>query len=142
MKARDIMTSDPARVTPDTKLSAAARLMKEKDVGLLPVVEADGSSKLIGLITDRDITLKHVAAGHSSDDCTVREAMSGNPTTCSPDADVDDVMKTMGSEQVRRIPIVDERSNLVGIVSQADIALQVDDATRTDRTLEQISKPS
>ena len=141
MKAKDIMTSDLAHVTPDTRLSDAAKLMKERDVGLLPVVEANGSGKLVGLITDRDITLRHVAVGHTSNECTVREAMSENATTCPPDADIGDVMKMMGKEQVRRIPIVDERSNLVGIISQADIALRVDDAKKTDRTLEQISKP-
>lgn len=141
MKAQDIMTSNLACVTPDTLLTEAARLMNERNVGLLPVVDAEGSSKLVGLITDRDITLRHVAAGHASNECKVSEAMSENATTCPPDADVEDVMKVMGSEQVRRIPVVDERSNLVGIISQADIALRLDDAKRTEHTLEQISKP-
>lgn len=141
MKAHEIMTSELVCVTPDTLLNEAARLMQEKNVGLLPVVDADGSSKLVGLITDRDITVRHVAAGHTSKDCKVREAMSTNATTCPPDADVEDVMMMMGKEQVRRIPVVDERSNLVGIISQADIAIRLDDAKRTEHTLEQISKP-
>jgi CBS domain-containing protein len=140
MKAQDIMTHDPVCVTPDTPLSEAARLMKDHDVGMLPVVDADGSSKLVGLVTDRDITVRHVAQGHKGD-CKVREAMTGDATTVRTDADVRDVMSVMGEEQIRRIPVVDERAMLVGVISQADIVLQVDDATATDRTIGQISQP-
>lgn len=141
MKASEIMTSDPVCVTPETSLSEAAKVMKDKDVGMLPVVDADGSRKVVGVITDRDITVRHVAAGHTSADCTVREAMSRKTTTCPKNADVDDVMKVMGAEQLRRIPVVDERSNLVGVISQADIVLRLDDADATERTIGQISKP-
>jgi CBS domain-containing protein len=141
MKAQDIMTSDPVCVTPDTLINEAARLMKDRDVGMLPVVDEDGSAKLVGLITDRDITVRHVAAGHTSKQCKVSEAMSKNATTCGPSADVSDVMRVMGSEQVRRIPVVDERSNLVGVISQADIVLRLDDPNATERTIGEISKP-
>lgn len=141
MKAQDIMTSDPACVTPETSLHDAAKLMKDRDVGMLPVVDSDGSSKLVGLITDRDITMRHVAAGHTSADCKVREAMTTKTTTCPKNADVIDVMKVMGDEQLRRIPVVDERSNLVGVISQADIVLRLDDAVASDRTISKISKP-
>ena len=75
MKAQDIMTRDPRSVTPDTPITEAARLMKEQDVGILPVVESSNSRKLVGVITDRDITIRHVAAGHKPD-CKVSEAMS------------------------------------------------------------------
>jgi CBS domain-containing protein len=141
MKAQDIMTSDPVCVTPDTLLHEAAQLMKDRDVGMLPVVNADGSNTLVGLITDRDITVRHVAAGHNSNACLVREAMSSNTTTCPSNADVDDVMKVMGAEQIRRIPVVDERSNLVGVISQADIVLRLNNAKATERTIGQISRP-
>lgn len=141
MKAQDIMTSDPARVTPDTSLQDAAKLMMDRDVGMLPVVDGDGSSKLIGLITDRDITMRHVAAGHTTADCKVSEAMTTKTTTCPKNADVKDVMKVMGDEQLRRIPVVDERSNLVGVISQADIVLRLDDAVASDRTIGKISTP-
>ncbi|MEO7042025.1 MAG: CBS domain-containing protein [Gemmatimonadaceae bacterium] len=141
MKAQDIMTSDPACVTPETSLHDAAKLMKDRDVGMLPVVDGDGSSKLVGLITDRDITVRHVAAGHASADCKVREAMTTKTTTCPKNADVMDVMKVMGDEQLRRIPVVDERSNLVGVISQADLVLRLDDAVASDRTISKISKP-
>ena len=141
MKAQDIMSGDPVCVTPDTLLNDAARLMRDRDIGMLPVVDGDGSSKLVGLITDRDITVRHVAKGHKGAACKVREAMSDDVTTCRADADVADVMNTMGSEQIRRIPVVDEREMLVGVIAQADIVTRMDDAIAADRTIQQISKP-
>jgi len=141
MKARDIMSGDPVCVTPDTLLNDAARLMRDRDIGMLPVVDGDGSSKLVGLITDRDITVRHVAKGHKGATCKVREAMSDDVTTCRADADVADVMNTMGSEQIRRIPVVDEREMLVGVIAQADIVTRMDDAIAADRTIQKISQP-
>jgi CBS domain-containing protein len=139
MQARDIMTPHPASVTPATSLTHAAQLMKSQNVGMLPVVDDEGSSTLVGVITDRDIAIRHVAEGHTTNGCEVREAMSVNLATCPPDAGLGDVMEVMGREQVRRIPIVDERGVLVGVVSQADLVLQADDALGAERTIEQIS---
>lgn len=138
--AQDIMTTDPACVTPETPISEAALMMKNQNVGMLPVVETEGSDKLVGVITDRDITIRHVAEGHGSSDDPVREAMTSNVTTCKAGDDIQDVMKTMANEQVRRIPIVDDRGALVGVVSQADIALEAKD-TATGSTVEKISEP-
>src|SRR5687768_6733342 len=139
MKAQDIMTRDPRTVTPDTPITEAARLMKEQDVGILPVVESSSSRKLVGVITDRDITIRHVAGGHMPD-CKVREAMSSGVKTCRADDDLNSVMDVMGSEQVRRIPIVDERGGLVGIVAQADIVIEAPNDKRAERTVEKISE--
>lgn len=141
MKAQDIMTPEPVIVTPDTPLDEAARLMKDQNVGMLPVVEAEGSKQLIGVITDRDIAMRHVAEGHGSTDCAVREAMTEHVSTCTPDTEVDEVMDLMGREQVRRIPIVDERGSLVGIVAQADIVLEAEDEKKAEKTIEKISEP-
>jgi CBS domain-containing protein len=141
MQAQDIMTAELISVTPDTLIDDAARLMKEQNVGMLPVVQVDGSKKLVGVITDRDITLRHVAEGHPGKTCRVREAMTEHVTTCAPNTDVKEVMAVMGREQVRRVPIVDGRASLVGVVAQADIARRADDAKATGRTLEQISEP-
>jgi CBS domain-containing protein len=141
MKAQEIMTSDPVYVTPETPIQEAAQMMKDQNVGMLPVVGGEGSRALVGVITDRDITIRHVAEGHSSTDCAVREAMTENVTTCRPDANVDEVMDVMGREQVRRIPIVDERGSLVGIVAQADVVLHARDEKKAERTIEEISKP-
>lgn len=140
MKIQDIMSAEPSTVTPDTPITEAARLMKEHNIGMLPVVESEGSRRLIGVVTDRDITIRHVAEGHLSD-CRVREAMTDNVSTCKADEDIDRVMTLMAREQVRRIPIVDERGDLVGIVSQADIVLESGDGKKAEKTLEEISRP-
>lgn len=140
MKIQDIMSADPNTVTPDTPITEAARLMKNHNIGMLPVVESEGSRRLVGVITDRDITIRHVAEGHLSD-CPVREAMTDNVSTCKADENVDRVMNLMAQEQVRRIPIVDERGDLVGVVSQADIVLESGDGKKAEETVEQISRP-
>ena len=141
MKANEIMTSQPVCVTPDTPIQEAAQLMKDQNVGMLPVVQTEGSKQLIGVITDRDITIRHVAEGHTSTDCQVSEAMTDDVTTATPDSDVNDVMEIMGREQVRRIPIVDERGELVGVVAQADVVLHATDDRKADQTIEEISQP-
>jgi CBS domain-containing protein len=140
MKAKEIMTKQPKCVTPDTSVREAARLMKEQDVGVLPVVERDGSNRLIGIVTDRDIAIRHVAEGHDSSSCPVREAMTSNVRTAREDDDVDAVMDLMGKEQVRRIPVVDDRGSLVGIVAQADIVREARDDKKAERTIEKISE--
>lgn len=140
MKIQDIMSADPNTVTPDTPITEAARLMKEHNIGMLPVVESEGSRRLVGVVTDRDIAMRHVAEGHVND-CPVREAMTDNVATCKADENIDSVMTLMAQEQVRRIPIVDERGDLVGIVSQADIVLESGDEKKAEKTVEQISRP-
>ena len=139
MKIQDIMSVEPTTVTPDTPITEAARIMKERNIGMLPVVES-GSLRLVGVVTDRDITIRHVAEGHVRD-CPVREAMTDKIATCKPDESVERVMSLMAEEQVRRIPIVDERGNLVGVVSQADIVLESGDTGSAEKTVEQISRP-
>ena len=139
MKAKEIMSKTPTVVTPDTSVQEAARMMKSEDVGVLPVVDSQGSRRLVGLITDRDIAIRVVAEGRTS--ATVSDAMSSNLKTAKPDDSVKDVMALMGSEQVRRIPIVDDSGAIVGIVAQADIVLEGDDK-RAERTIEAISQPN
>ena len=138
MKAQDIMSKNPASVTPDTSVQEAARLMQQQDVGILPVVESATSKRLVGLVTDRDITVRVVAEGRSN--ATVRDAMTSNAKSVRADDSVKDVMKLMGSEQVRRIPVVDDDGRVVGIVAQADIVLEGDDR-KAEETIEKISAP-
>jgi len=140
MKAQEIMTRDPACVTPDTNVREAVQLMQKEDVGLIPVVESESSRRLVGVITDRDVAIRVVGDGRPADG-QVREFMSESVHTAKEDEDVDAVMRLMGNEQIRRVPIVDERGGIVGIVSQADVAREGADAERVDRTLEKISKP-
>jgi CBS domain-containing protein len=144
MKISELMSRNPCTVSPETPVSEAARLMKEEDVGIVPVVERVGGAetrgRLVGVITDRDIAIRHVAEGRSSD-APVRDVMSGGVRTASPDDSVDDVMELMGREQVRRIPIVDDRGSLVGVVSQADLARKASNDGKVEKTVEQISQP-
>ncbi|MDQ3188313.1 MAG: CBS domain-containing protein [Pseudomonadota bacterium] len=130
------MTTDVEVVRPEETLRDAARAMADLDVGSLPV--CDGK-KLIGMITDRDITVRAVAEGKSSD-TPVSEVMTDEVVWCSESDSVDEVLQKMSDAQVRRIPVVDEDRQLVGIVALGDIALEEDDAV--DETLRDISMPS
>jgi len=141
MKAQDIMAKDPRCVTPRTSIQEAARLMKTEDVGALPVIESESSRRLVGIITDRDITIRAVADGRDIGSVTVSDVMSKSATTAKANDNVDDVMKVMGREQVRRIPIVDDRDQLVGIVSQADVVLKAKSDSKSEHTVEKISEP-
>lgn len=140
MKIQDVMTRNPRTVTPDAAAREAARIMQEEDVGVVPVVEGDRSRRLVGVVTDRDIAIRVVAEGRTAD-ARVRDVMTNTLHTRQPDDDLDDAMDTMASEQVRRIPIVDDRGELVGIVSQADIVRKAHDESKAEETVERISEP-
>ena len=141
MKVHDIMTRDPSCVTPDTTVREAAQVMKREDVGIVPVIAAQNSRTLVGVITDRDIAVRCVADGHDGTQ-RVRDCMTTDKlATCRESEDVDRAMDTMRTEQVRRIPIVDERGSLVGIVAQADIVRKASNDAKAERTVEQISQP-
>jgi len=141
MRIQDIMTKDPRCVTPDATVREAAQVMSREDVGMVPVVERNTDKRLIGVVTDRDIAIRCVAEGKDGT-CRVRDVMSSDDlATCSQGDDVDAVMEAMRSEKVRRIPIVDERGSLVGIVSQADVVRKARDGQSAERTVEHISEP-
>lgn len=138
MKARDIMTSNPRVVTASDSISRAAEIMREADVGVVPVVEDSGSMRLAGLVTDRDIAVRIVAEGRDGN-VNVREVMSSGLKTVGPDDDVNRVTELMKSEQVRRIPVC-EGDRLVGIIAQADVAREGRDS-KTGDVVEKISEP-
>ena len=140
MKIQDVMTRNPATVTPDALASEAARIMKDEDVGVVPVVEDNESRKLVGVVTDRDLAVRLVAEGRDAQS-RVRDVMSGRLHTGRADDSLDNAMDTMAREQVRRIPIVDERGALVGIVSQADVVRKAKDESKAEDTIERISEP-
>lgn len=142
MKAQDIMSKDPTCVTPDTTLVDAARLMKDENIGIVPVVESNDSRRLVGVVTDRDIAVRAVAEGRDGVTTSVGHVMSADVRTTTADNSVDDVMELMGREQVRRIPVIDDGGLLIGIISQADIVLDAKDNKRAAKTVEQISKPT
>jgi CBS domain-containing protein len=144
MKARDLMTANPAVVTPEQPVSHAAEIMRDHNVGVVPVVENRSSMRLQGLITDRDIAVRHVAEGHQRD-CTVREHMTNAPLdTVEPDADVTKALEQMKRDQFRRIPVADREGRLLGIIAQADVALETgrDRPETVAEVVRKISEPA
>ena len=136
----DIMTTNPTCCVAADPVSKAAEVMKNEDVGAVPVVEDDSSKKLVGIVTDRDMVL-NVVAEKKGLDTRVEEVMSRNPVTCRPDDPVQHAMDRMSQHQVRRIPVVDGKDRVVGIISQADLATRADQPEKTADVLEDISQP-
>jgi len=143
MKARELMTEQPACCTPDQTIQEAAQLMRDNDCGCVPVVEDTQTNRIVGLVTDRDITCRCTAEGKGPD-TLVREAMSSDPKSCGPEDEVEIVEKIMAEGQVRRVPVVDNRGCCLGIIAQADLALNERAASDRDvgQVVEQISAPS
>ena len=121
MKISECMTPDVLTVRPDQKLSEVAKLMLDEDIGILPVANAD---RMLGMITDRDIVVRAVARGLDAQ-TPVKEVMSQEVLYCFEDQDVDDVAQNMSDLQVRRLPVVDRRKRLVGIITTGDLAREV-----------------
>lgn len=140
MRALELMSPNPATCTPETSLERAAHLMETHDCGCLPVVE-NGSGRVIGVVTDRDIALRGVGHGKPAQSL-VGDIMSTDPTCCHPVDNVETVQRIMADRQVRRVPVIDEGGNCVGIIAQADLALHDLPARDVARTVERISKPS
>ncbi|MDI9508560.1 MAG: CBS domain-containing protein [Clostridiales bacterium] len=136
MRIRDIMTKDVATLRSDDTIERAARLMKQYDVGSIPVCTDD---KIIGIITDRDIAVRSVAPGQVSEQ-RVGDVMSTNLVIGNPDMDVQDAASIMSDRQIRRLPIV-ENNSLVGIVSLGDISLESSTRGSAEEALKNISKP-
>jgi CBS domain-containing protein len=115
----DIMTRDVQIIGPDDSLHLAAQLMDQLNVGSLPVCSG---RKLLGIVTDRDITVRGTAVGLRPDEARVGEVMSRGTEFCTDDQDAQEVLKTMGNAQVRRLPVINVQRELVGIVSLGDLA--------------------
>ncbi len=137
MKVSDVMTRNVEVISPDASLREAARKMDNLNVGVLPV--CDGQ-RLVGVLTDRDITVRATAIGESPDVTRVDEIMSGEVWWCYDDDAIEDVAHRMGEKQVRRMPVVDHNKLLVGIVALGDMATDL--APGTEDALRQISEPS
>jgi len=126
MKIESIMTKDVSFCRPDSSLNEAAQIMWDRDCGCVPVTDADGSGDLVGILTDRDVCIAGYTQGKSLIDIPVSSAMSSGVSTCKPDDTINDAEKEMRSEQVRRLPVVDEANHLLGIVSLADLTLEAE----------------
>jgi CBS domain-containing protein len=136
----EIMTKQPAYCLPSSTAQEAARLMKGQDVGPIPVVDGRESKKLIGIVTDRDLTMKVVADGLGPS-TRIEEVMTREPVACHPDDRLESVLDAMSDNQVRRVPVVDNEHRLVGIISQADVATRIAAPKRTAEVLQEISRP-
>jgi CBS domain-containing protein len=133
---KDAMTSNPCSIDADKPVSYAAKMMRDEDVGLAPIVEGD---RLIGTLTDRDIATRVVAEGRDPNSTTVREVASQDLVTIEPDARLDDALQLMAKHQIRRLPVVEQGDRLVGVVAQADVAEHAE-PSQTGRMVGEISE--
>jgi CBS domain-containing protein len=137
MKVREAMTRDVRLVKPDQPISEAARLMAEFDIGAVPVEEND---RLVGMITDRDIAVRAVAAGRGPD-TAVREVMSREVKYCFEDQSIDEVTQNMGELRIRRLPVLTRDKRLIGILSLGDLAIDEGARDEAGEALGGISRP-
>jgi CBS domain-containing protein len=133
----EIMSTEVRVIGPEVSLGEAARLMRDLDVGALPVCH---DRQLLGMVTDRDIAVRGVAAGLGADDACVSDVMSTDAQWCTEDQDSEEVMRLMAQKQVRRLPVINVDKELVGIVSLGDLALR--QSGHIDETVRGISEPS
>jgi CBS domain-containing protein len=133
---REAMTSNPCAIEADRSVAYAAKMMKQEDVGLAPIVD---SGRLVGAVTDRDIVVRVVAEGKDPDAVSVREVSSENLVTIDPQQGLDEALSLMARYQVRRLPVVEEDGRLVGVLAQADVAEEAK-PKKTGEMVEEISR--
>lgn len=138
MKVKDIMTKNVAYINPDASVTEAAQLMQKHNVGSIPVMDSSG---IVGVVTDRDIVVRNIAHGKSPQDTVVRDIMTSQVATVTPDTDVDEISELMSRHQVRRMPVV-KNNTLVGIVALGDMATCPGADMEASEALSEISKPS
>ena len=136
MKVRDVMTQKPIHIHKDETVAVAARTLTHYNIGAVPV--CDGNDRLCGMVTDRDMVTRCLAAGKDPGKTKVADVMTGGVITAGPDMAVRDAAAIMGSKQVRRLPVV-EGGRLCGIVSLADLAVNEKSDDQAGRALSQIS---
>lgn len=138
MKVRDIMTKEVAYINPESTVSEAAQLMQKHNVGSIPVCDQNG---VVGIVTDRDIVVRNVAHGKSPQETRVRDVMTGQVNTATPDMEVDAAADLMAQYKVRRLPVV-ENNRIVGMVSLGDIACDRKFNFEASKALAEISTPA
>jgi CBS domain-containing protein len=130
------MTENPRTISAEETVVDAARLMREEDAGIAPIVDG---GRLVGVLTDRDIAIEVVAAGKDPGSTKASDVASKNLVTVDPQQDLDEALRLMAQHQVRRLPVVEEDGKLVGIVAQADVARHAS-PERTGEVVEEISE--
>jgi len=139
MLLRDIMTRDPGVVSPGDTLEQAARIMEVLDVGPIPVCEG---KRVVGMLTDRDITVRATAAGCDPKTTLVSDAMSQDVVSCYEDQDVQEAAGLMKEKQIRRLLVLNRADDLVGIVSLGDLAIEAEDKGQPGDVLKKVSEPT
>lgn len=139
MNVKNIMTPNPVCCTPESKLQDVAKLMVDHDCGCIPVVESSSNNKPIGMITDRDITIRTVAEGRNPLEMTAGDAMTPSAITITPETSVEECCEVMERNQIRRVAVVDENGACCGMVAQADVALNAGEKA-TGEVVQEVSK--
>ena len=139
-KASEVMTKKPVFCLSNDMVIKAAKLMKSENVGSIPVVENEQNQELIGIVTDRDLVLKIVAKGLDATATQVEAAMTHKVVTCLADDDLQKVMDTMSRHQLRRIPVINKNKKILGMISQADVAIHYNHPKRTAAMVKEISQ--
>jgi CBS domain-containing protein len=137
------MTTSPACCIPNDTVIRAARIMKEMDIGIVPVVESDRSRKLVGVVTDRDLCLSVVAEGQDPKTVQAQSCMTTNLVSCQPDDEVEAAMDLMREHLIRRVLVVDRQGIVQGVVSMADLVRSSNlPSSGIHDTLKQVSEPT
>ena len=143
MKIKYVMTKDPTSCVPSDTAQCAAKIMRDEDTGVVPIIENEQSRKVVGIVTDRDLCMNIVAEGRDPRTTQVHESMTTTVVGCSPQDSVDKATELMRENQIRRIPVIDDQHQLVGIVAMADIVGRADLRTAaTHETLKTVSAPT
>jgi CBS domain-containing protein len=136
-RVRDVMTPNPETVTQNDDVRDAARIMKDQDTGVVPVVDG---KKIVGMITDRDIVVRCVAEGKNPLDAKVHDVMTKSVRKVQEDATINEVLTMMSSAEIRRLPVVNRSDEIVGIISMGDIAAETNEDGKVGKTVEKISQ--
>ena len=141
-KCSEVMTKSPVCCLPNAMAADVAELMNSGNIGSIPVIENEQTKKIIGIVTDRDLTLKIVAKGLDAKSTKVEAVMTRKVVTCRADDDLQKALDAMAEHQLRRIPVVDVDHKIVGIIAQADVATRMDQPEKTAEMVKEISQAS
>lgn len=139
MQLKEIMTADVEVIRPDSSIADAAKKMRSLDVGSLPVCDGE---RLLGMVTDRDITIRATADGRDPNNTLVRDCMSREIVYCFEDQSAEEAERLMQEKQIRRLPVLTREKQLAGIIALGDLATKTDDVQQVGRTVREISEPA
>ena len=143
MRSKDVMTKDPRCCAPSDSAQRAARIMRDEKAGSVPVVDEAQNRQIVGIVTDRDLCMNVVAEGRDPSAVRVEECMTTKVITCAPADSLERVTELMRENQIRRIPVVNERRELLGIIALADVVERSNvKVTQTHETLKKVSAPT